>query len=100
MEFIEVGIKIIKLCQMLGNVILYNYCLISNLKANNFTLISTLSCSWMASTQFQATSARFAFPCYDEPSFKARFDIIIRRPVSFRSWSCTNIRETVPSPTV
>ncbi|XP_028036121.1 membrane alanyl aminopeptidase-like [Bombyx mandarina] len=49
---------------------------------------------WMASTQFQATSARYAFPCYDEPSFKATFDITIRRPTTHRSWSCTNIRET------
>nr|XP_026484276.1 membrane alanyl aminopeptidase-like [Vanessa tameamea] len=55
---------------------------------------SQTAVSWMASTQFQATSARFAFPCYDEPSFKATFDIVIRRPTTYRSWSCTRIRET------
>lgn len=53
----------------------------------------------MATTQFQATSARYAFPCYDEPSFKATFDITIRRPTAFRSWSNTRIRETVNATT-
>lgn len=45
---------------------------------------------WMASTQFQPTSARSAFPCYDEPRFKARFSITIRRPIGYKSWSLTN----------
>ncbi|XP_014370443.2 membrane alanyl aminopeptidase-like [Papilio machaon] len=59
---------------------------------------STDPIRWMATTQFQATAARFAFPCYDEPSFKATFNITIRRPVTHRSWSCTRIRQTVNSP--
>ncbi|XP_053945437.1 membrane alanyl aminopeptidase-like [Anastrepha ludens] len=50
---------------------------------------------WIGSTQFQTNHARRAFPSFDEPKFKATFDVTIRRPKNLTSFGNTRISKTV-----
>lgn len=49
----------------------------------------------LASTHFEPTSARMAFPCFDEPNFKANFSVRIRRSPEYISLSNMPVVETV-----
>ncbi|XP_071338888.1 endoplasmic reticulum aminopeptidase 2 [Trachinotus anak] len=49
----------------------------------------------LASTHFEPTSARMAFPCFDEPIFKANFSLRIRRSPEYISLSNMPVVKTV-----
>lgn len=50
---------------------------------------------WLASTQFQTTHARHAFPCFDEPSFKAKFIVRILRPAEYTCLSNMRLKNSI-----
>lgn len=49
----------------------------------------------LASTHFEPTSARMAFPCFDEPNFKANFSVRIWRSPGYISLSNMPVVQTV-----
>jgi len=44
---------------------------------------------WIATTQFEAVDARRAFPCFDEPVFKAKFEVTLIVPKDMEAISNT-----------
>ena len=56
---------------------------------------------YMAATQFEATDARRAFPCWDEPECKATFQVTLAIPTGLKAISNTPIEaESQPRPGV
>ncbi|XP_060647082.1 LOW QUALITY PROTEIN: aminopeptidase Ey-like [Drosophila nasuta] len=45
-------------------------------------------------TQFELNDARFVFPCFDEPAFKASFSFTLGRPSGYNAVSNTRLMET------
>nr|CAH7752932.1 unnamed protein product [Callosobruchus chinensis] len=49
----------------------------------------------LAATQFEPVYARRAFPCFDEPTFKASFQVTIKHPKQYTALSNTPVIESV-----
>jgi alanyl aminopeptidase len=49
-------------------------------------------------SQFEAISARQAFPCFDEPRYKTPFSVRLRVPADATALSNTNVVATLPLP--
>lgn len=45
----------------------------------------------MVASKFEPTYARQAFPCFDEPDFKATYDITLVKPASYIALSNMNV---------
>ena len=52
----------------------------------------------MATTQFEATDARAAFPCFDEPEFKSKFIVTLVHQKEYKALSNMPVERVVTRP--
>ena len=50
---------------------------------------------YMATTQFEATDARAAFPCFDEPEFKSQFIVTLVHERDYKALSNMPVTNTI-----
>lgn len=55
---------------------------------------AAMQTKWVLLTQMQPINARLVFPCFDEPTFKAKFQLSITRPDSLHAISNTKLEKT------
>ena len=81
-----------------GKAILHiQYSGILNNELRGFYLSKTAKRNY-AVTQFESTDARRAFPCFDEPAFKATYDVSLIVDSADTAISNTSIKSDTPGP--
>lgn len=59
-------------------------------------ILHVVFCRYLATTQFEPTDARAAFPCFDEPAFKANFSLVMVRDPKLHNVTLFNMPQKGP----
>lgn len=73
-----------------------NFSSICTLLVFTVSYLFLLRIRWLGVTQFESTDARRALPCFDEPGFKARFQVNLGHIKHRTSISNMRITNTLP----